>query len=151
MSDIARRLYPLDDTEVAAGLNDPLYWRGGYQPIIEHFGRVLFQVEEDNYSGDSLVLLGDDGEGYGYLQFGWGSCSGCDSLQACATYQQIGELIEDLRSRVQRMSREAVVRFLKEHDWEGDYTDKDLAARFVAGSLDALERDINVTSPEQAK
>lgn len=70
-----------------------------YSPIIESFGQVLVQVDEDDYSGDTFALLNKDGD-IGFLQFGWGSCSGCDALQRCESYKELGELIENLESGI---------------------------------------------------
>jgi|TARA_Y100000310_G_scaffold340923_2_gene438361 hypothetical protein len=69
-----------------------------YQPILELFGEILLQVDEDDYQGDSWVLYKNPSRRqYGYLNFGWGSCSGCDSLLACDSYKEVDELIESLR------------------------------------------------------
>jgi hypothetical protein len=70
-----------------------------YSPIINSFGQVLVQVDEDDYSGDTFALLSKDGQ-TGFLQFGWGSCSGCDALQGCESYKELGELIENLESGI---------------------------------------------------
>jgi hypothetical protein len=70
-----------------------------YSPIINSFGQVLVQVDEDDYSGDTFALLSKDGQ-TGFLVFGWGSCSGCDALQRCESYKELGELIENLESGI---------------------------------------------------
>ena len=70
-----------------------------YAPIIESFGDVLVQVDEEDYQGDSFVLLRKDGQ-YGFLCFGWGSCNGCDALQACETVEELDELIDKLQSDI---------------------------------------------------
>lgn len=71
-----------------------------YSPIICSFGKVLVQVDAGAYSGDTLVLLSKNGL-YGFLAFGWGSCSGCDALQACQTFADVDELIDSLESSIQ--------------------------------------------------
>lgn len=70
-----------------------------YDPIIRSFGEVLVQVDDDDYIGDTRVLLRKDGR-YGFLNFGWGSCSGCDALQASDSYEEIDELIDDLENDI---------------------------------------------------
>ena len=70
-----------------------------YSPIIKSFGDVLVQVDEEDYSGDSFVLLRKDDQ-YGFLCFGWGSCCGCDALQACETVEDIDELIDELQDDI---------------------------------------------------
>lgn len=56
-----------------------------YQPIMDSFGNIILQVDDNDYQGDSRLLYRED-DRIGFLQFGWGSCSGCDSLQACHSY-----------------------------------------------------------------
>lgn len=70
-----------------------------YDPIIKSFGEVLVQVDDDDYQGDTRVLL-RKGSRFGFLVFGWGSCCGCDALQACDSYQEVDELIDDLENDI---------------------------------------------------
>jgi hypothetical protein len=70
-----------------------------YDPIIENFGEVLVRVDDNNYHGDSRVLYHRDGR-YGLFVFGWGSCSGCDSLRACKTFADVAQLIDELEDDI---------------------------------------------------
>lgn len=70
-----------------------------YSPIIDSFGDVVVRVDDDDYYGDSFVLLRKNDQ-YGFLCFGWGSCSGCDALQGCETVEQLDELINELRESI---------------------------------------------------
>lgn len=89
----ARLIYPdVDFDSVYESVYD-------YSPIIESFGDVVVQVDEEDYSGDSFVLLRKDGR-YGFLCFGWGSCGGCDALQACETVEEVDELIDELQDSI---------------------------------------------------
>ena len=73
-----------------------------YQPIVDHFGNVLLQVDQSDYQGDTYVVYGDSWDGpLTYLEFGWGSCSGCDELLACSSYGAVDNLIESLRQSLQ--------------------------------------------------
>lgn len=82
------RLYPRDP-------NESYYWgESSYQPMIDDFGQVLVQVDDNDYQGDTRVAYFKDGK-YGFLNFGWGSCSGCDALQACNSREETAELIEE--------------------------------------------------------
>lgn len=93
-----------------------------YQPIIEHFGDVLIQVDDADYQGDTRVLL-KGSRGYGILIFGWGSCSGCDSLQACDSYDEIDALINDLDNDIIWFdSLESCQNWVKNRDWELQYS-----------------------------
>lgn len=66
-----------------------------YDVIVSSFGNVLVEVTDRDYQGDSRFLLENNGK-YGFLYFGWGSCSGCDALQSCENHEQVDELIDDL-------------------------------------------------------
>ena len=92
-----------------------------YQPIINSFGEVLIQVDDNDYQGDTRVLL--YGElGYGVLIFGWGSCSGCDSLQSCKSYEEIDDLIKDFNHDIKWFSSlEDCQLWAKNRDWELQY------------------------------
>ena len=97
------------------------YGPSNYQPIIDSFGEVLLQVDDQDYQGDSRVLY-KDGRRYGLLIFGWGSCSGCDALQACDTVADVDTLIERLHGAVIWKSKAEMAKYLVEHDWEGDFS-----------------------------
>ena len=76
------------------------YWISDYQPMLDSFGEIVAQVDEEDYQGDSWVLY-RDGDRFGFLTFGWGSCSGCDSLQACGdNLEEVGELMEQLQGSI---------------------------------------------------
>lgn len=52
-----------------------------YETLIESFEiESLITVEDNDYQGSSYILLRNNNN-YGILIFGWGSCSGCDTLQ----------------------------------------------------------------------
>ncbi len=73
---------------------------GDYQPMLDSFGEILIQEDDDDYQGDSYVLY-KDGSRYGLLIFGWGSCSGCDALQACNSIKEVQELMDSLYSDIE--------------------------------------------------
>lgn len=70
-----------------------------YQPIVNYFGNVIAQVEEGDYQGSTYVAYEKDGK-YGFLCFGWGSCSGCDALKGCGDFEELDELINDLENNI---------------------------------------------------
>ena len=68
-----------------------------YRPLLESIGHeILVQVDEENYQGDSYLLFRREDGAYGFLEFGWGSCSGCDALQATQSVKEIEELRDRL-------------------------------------------------------
>lgn len=95
-----------------------------YQPILEQFGQILLQVSDQDYQGDSRVLYRDFASSkVGWLQFGWGSCSGCDALQACDSYVEVDSLIRLLHESIKWFdSVEEALEFFTKHDWKGDYS-----------------------------
>lgn len=116
----AKELYPeywKDEQERGS-----FYGPGDYQPIINEIGNVLIQVDDNDYQGDSRVLYEKDGK-YGFLIFGWGSCSGCDSLQACQNTKGIQELIDGLVNDVKWFdSLSDLQKYFSEKDWELEYS-----------------------------
>lgn len=116
-----------------------------YERLVESIGHeVLLQADIGDYQGDSLILL-KDGERYGLLSFGWGSCSGCDALQAANG--NAGEL-EKLRQElvagiVWRGSRNEMIDFLKNRDWDAQWygrcKETDDFAKQAVEKLEALK------------
>jgi hypothetical protein len=53
-----------------------------YDDLIDSLDvRVVLRVDDNDYQGDTRMLL-TDGQRFGILIFGWGSCSGCDAFEA---------------------------------------------------------------------
>ncbi len=93
-----------------------------YQPMIDSMGyTILIQEDDRDYQGDTYILF-HDGERLGILIFGWGSCSGCDALQACDSYAD-AEALRDklLESILWHDGVEALGDYVESHDWEGDF------------------------------
>ena len=109
-----------------------------YGPILESFGKILVRVDDDDYQGDSRVLY-EDGDRVGFLKFGWGSCSGCDALQAAETIAEVDALIAELRGQIQWKARAEMREYFQSHDWEGDYDcHSNEAKSFVEQAIVAL-------------
>lgn len=70
-----------------------------YEGLIQSCDVEIILIEEDDdYQGDSLCVLKDRDGKYGFLIFGWGSCSGCDAFQAA---QEEGfKALEELRNEL---------------------------------------------------
>ena len=90
--------------------------------MLAEIGEIVLQVDDNDYQGDTRVLY-KDGDRYGHLCFGWGSCSGCDALQACDNLQEVQKLFESLVTQVKWFdSKTDALAWFKGHDWEGDYS-----------------------------
>ena len=130
--DIAKELYP--NLEEMWGVYD-------YSPIIEHFGEVLLQKDLGHYQGDTLVLYKHDDGSYSYLSFGWGSCSGCDALRACTSYEDINELIENLdNARIVKDSSTEMLEYFQGKDWQIEwFWYEEGAKNFVKEAIEILK------------
>lgn len=111
----ARALYPEEEEGSWFCVSD-------YDPIIKSFGEVLVQVDDEDYSGDTRVLLRKN-DRYGFLIFGWGSCSGCDALQACNNFREVDELIDNLEGGIKWFDTlaEAQLYIANDEEREGSY------------------------------
>ena len=113
----------------------------GYESIIDSLGfKTLLEVSDNDYQGDTRVLLKDsDNHRYGLLIFGWGSCSGCDWLQGCDTYEQLEELRQSLyKDIVWRDSAESMAEYLETKDWEGSFLSKEESYEFRDKAIELL-------------
>lgn len=93
-----------------------------YDNLLESLGyTMLLCIAENNYQGDSWVLF-KDGRRYGYLCFGWGSCSGCDALQACRSLEDLQDLQNHLLKSIHWESgADSMLSWFENRDWEGTY------------------------------
>lgn len=114
MMKTARELYP--------DYIEPFYGPGDYGPLLGSIGEIVLQVDDDDYQGDSRILY-KDGDKIGYLQFGWGSCSGCDALQGCTHFSEIETLRTELIAAIKWFdTKKDAAKWIGEHDWGGDYS-----------------------------
>ena len=118
-----------------------------YTPLLESMGYpIVLRVDDDDYSGDSRLLF-KDGDQYGMLLFGWGSCSGCDALQACGNYREIEELRERLLKIIHWGSAQELLDYIEHKDWEVEWSYHTKETRdFVAKAKEILKKAI-LTSP----
>lgn len=100
----AKELFP--GCESKYGFDAPY---GGYRLIFENFGDVLIEVEEDNYQGMTYLLIKKD-DFYALDSYRWGSCPGCDSLQACYSYENLQELMDKFASEIEWMTKEEIIK-----------------------------------------
>lgn len=109
----ARELYLQDDD---------YSYVSDYQPMIDELGEIIYQVDDHDYQGDTRVFLKKNNQ-YGYLIFGWGSCSGCDALQACDTISEVQDLFDGMKNDVKWFnSLKELQEYFKSKDWELEYS-----------------------------
>ena len=92
-----------------------------YNSLIESFEvQVVNENSSDDYQGSSWYLLRDNNR-FGYLSFGWGSCSGCDALEACSNVEEAIQLRDELWQSITWFdSSNEARKFFNQHDWEAD-------------------------------
>lgn len=69
------------------------YPEESYYELVEKNADVLIEHTLGSYQGDMLFLL-RNGDQFGFLVVGYGSCSGCDSLEACESQEAVDSLAE---------------------------------------------------------
>ena len=126
-----------------------------YDDFINSFGcQVLFKDDEGDYQGDTFVLYKDNHNNkYGYLCFGWGSCSGCDSLQSLNDYLNYGgyehdekqKLVDNFQDELHRDikwfdSAQEALEWFKNKDWSLEYN---YSKEFMENSINYLEKVTN--------
>ena len=116
---------------------------GSYEPLLASFGHtILLQVDDSDYQGDSRILFLNDKNEYGLLIFGWGSCSGCDALQACSSWKEVTELRDGMADATLWLPKKEMLSYLRTHDWDGDWTGHDEnTKKFVAKAIKMLEKN----------
>lgn len=127
---------------------DGYFW--DYKPMIEAFGNIAIIVEDDDYQGDTRVLYNNKGK-IGHLIFGWGSCPGCDALQACNTIDDVQELCNELERSIEWFDNAVkALAWFEAHDWEGDWTWNDVESRrYISSAIDYLKSICNKENTDE--
>lgn len=60
-----------------------------YGPIDLALGEHLVNVRDDDYQGDTRILLRSPEGKFAIYTYSWGSCHGCDFAQACGSVQEM--------------------------------------------------------------
>jgi hypothetical protein len=92
-----------------------------YNPLLESMGfDMVVKVDDHNYQGDSRILFKYQ-DYFGILIFGWGSCSGCDALQACKSYEEVERLRDSLYNDVRWGKAEELLEYITTKDWPSEW------------------------------
>lgn len=96
------------------------YW--SYSDLVDSMEvNVLVEEHDNDYQGDSFYLV-KKGREYGLLIFGWGSCSGCDALEAAyGSVTEATDLRDGLYDSITWMSKPDMRKYVNEKDWSLDY------------------------------
>lgn len=123
-----------------------------YEDIVKRFGEIVLDEHEDGYSGDSFYVLkrvlgrvgtalanGQDTTEWGFLVVGWGSCSGCDALQAVGSYNDLQELVDGLEASVRWFKNKNMLKvWSKQHDPKYEWYWSNKAAATIRSKLETL-------------
>lgn len=72
----------------------------GYESVLDTFGyEVVLYETLGSWQGDIVTIL-KDGTRFGFLMFGYGSCSGCDALEGTSTLDDLKALAIGLHSDI---------------------------------------------------
>ena len=113
-----------------------------YSTLTNQLGNPLVTVSTADYSGDTYILMANTKGDFGVLTFGWGSCSGCDALEAAYhDWDALQRVADDVERSVRWYgSRAEVLDYLQsenrkfEHSWgSAEYQD------FIAKAIEYLE------------
>ena len=90
-----------------------------YRGHVELLGlQIEAWADDQDYEGDSFAIV-RSGEQFGFLRFGWGSCSGCDALAGAETDQDHVEILQMLWNGIEWTGGlEELLRFRESADWE---------------------------------
>jgi len=108
--------------------------------LVESFEvEVVHEDQVGDYQGDDLFIL-RDGERYGFLSVGYGSCSGCDYLEGLGNdLQKVTEYRDELWEDIEwKESRQEMIEFLETRDWDLQWYGRQ-AKKFVADALQLLK------------
>ena len=134
-----KKLKSLKELGIKAFNEKYKYVECSYTTITASFGYELLVSEStESWDGDTLEVL-KDGDKYGLLIYGWGSCSICDALESCKSLEEVEELREDLHnSIIWYDSKGKLLKYIADKDWEGNFIDDELVQRFIKGTKAVL-------------
>lgn len=107
MSDNSLQL--IQELRKHSGHENEKYWCPDYWDIIKIAAKlqgiesftVVIEATAGSYQGDSGALIRDSKNQFYYVQWGWGSCSGCDALQAAEGSDiELAELATDMKRSI---------------------------------------------------
>lgn len=125
--------------ECGFSMDDGYLVKPGYDGIAERLGDVVLSGTFGDYTGDYLYLL-RDGDRYGFLVQGYGSCSYCDALQSCESLDDVQALIHRMYDAV--VWKESADEFLKwvtrDRDWQDQWVWREEGTKRFVGRMVAV-------------
>lgn len=111
-----------------------------YETLVACFGEIVVSVADNDYQGDTRYLLRAPDGRWGILINGWGSCSGCDALEACSGHEDLAKLREGLGAATKWFDTAAACReYIEGKDWETEFHHREpQTSEFIERTLAAL-------------
>ena len=91
-----------------------------YTTLVESYGyEIINRISLGSYSGDIIMIVGNNNGKYGLLTTCFGSCSGCDELQSCGeNIAKLDKLRTSLCEGVIFRSADELIEYMENKDWE---------------------------------
>lgn len=120
---------------------------GDYDRMVADFGEIILKTDEGYYQGDYLYILKRQVHKtteFGFLVVGYGSCSGCDALQGCSSWEEVQELYDSMKNNVKwttskkKLLREIIPQDVRYVSW---YEAKDQADFILKASAALTQQE----------
>lgn len=82
-----------------------------YESLVASAGEIVGAWNIGDWQGDEVYLL-KNGDQYGFIVVGYGSCSGCDALQACENQEEVDELKQSIVDEIVWGSKEYIYDYI---------------------------------------
>ena len=116
----------------------------GYLDLVEAAGLMVLESESvGSYQGEEYVLVRDlESTKFGVLNYGYGSCSGCDLLEAAKSVKDLEDIRDGFRNAVELFdSPKDLLARIEDPKWIDDFYDKpDNFAKLCRNKLVELGR-----------
>ena len=76
-------------------MKEYFYTEDSYDSLVASAGTIIKDWNIGSYQGDYVYLL-KNGDKFGFVVVGYGSCSYCDSLESCDSQAEVDELKESI-------------------------------------------------------
>ena len=110
-----------------------------YKELFQGLNAEIILIQEfGSYQGDYLYIFrAEEGRYYGFLNFSYGSCSACDSLLGCTSYEDLDTLRVSLINNIEWLSPMKLINYLKQKDFPATIAGCELhqSEKFIADAM----------------
>ncbi len=95
-----------------------------------------------DYQGDYAIIFKRDNE-FGFLVLGYGSCSGCDAMEACSSEEEYVDLMHSVINSIYwGTAEETIARITNEFDDNNWYRNDSSYERSIELLVEAVEKNV---------